>query len=747
MKSPQTAFIFLWLSARLLLAQDTGFTEGGRFRVVVPVKDGHAYVLYRSASLLEKGRPVAAVLPGADGVMALADKSVRKEQAFYRVEDIPSPGATDLDGDGVSDLTELQNPVSMNVLNPAPVLVPATGANILPNRATYELLSHRDNFPGAENIREVKFVISLADTVAPKLHFANSNAYQYHYNFSRALGYFTQYSYNTGLTLFNQQAYFTNTNRKFMAGSLIAHDNYVSTGGLPVVYTIEFWPSDPVAFEFVEKAFELISASMPFLDGNVAYHPASETQLALMEQESANYNASYVNVIKTEELFGNTVFTVLNTGEGFGRLRVPSVTDTLSTRDVVIFKTLPNDLTHVAGILSEVPQTPLSHINLKAKQNDTPNAYIKNASTDPRVAPLIGEYVYYKVTADGFEIRLATQAEVDAWLESVRPTEAQFPIRDLTQTQVVALGSIGFDDGDAFGSKAANLAELRKIMPEVVPDGFAVPFYFYNRYMDLSGFYQQAQAMMADAQFQNDPVFRESALAAFRETIRNGDVPLSIHNAIGALQQSFSVGQPIRCRSSTNNEDLAGFNGAGLYDSYTHRPNEGHLEKSIKQVWASLWNYRAFEEREFYRIDHFQAAMAVLCHVNFDDEVANGVGISTNPYAPGPGWVGHYINVQVGENLVTNPDPNAIPEEFTIAYLAGATDYEIQYVRSSNLVDPPGSRILSTAQAYDLADRLGDIDAHFTPKYGGSSAFAMEIEFKITEAGDLVIKQARPWID
>ena len=62
--------------------------------------------------------------------------------------------------------------------------------------------------------------------------------------------------------------------------------------------------------------------------------------------------------------------------------------------------------------------------------------------------------------------------------------------------------------------------------------------------------------------------------------------------AFGPLHKSFPEGRSIRCRSSTNNEDLPGFSGAGLYDSTTHHPLEGHLSKSIKQVYASLWNFR-----------------------------------------------------------------------------------------------------------------------------------------------------------
>ena len=89
-----------------------------------------------------------------------------------------------------------------------------------------------------------------------------------------------------------------------------------------------------------------------------------------------------------------------------------------------------------------------------------------------------------------------------------------------------------------------------------------------------------------------------------------------LHAALADVQTRFPKGASIRCRSSTNNEDLPGFSGAGLYDSFTHRPDEGHLGKSIRQVFASMWNFRAFEEREFYRVDHLQAAMGVVLHEN-----------------------------------------------------------------------------------------------------------------------------------
>ncbi len=742
-----SATVFLALSASVLRADESASVvksverlPGNVLKLSLDLPESRYGVVERGQTLNGPWEPVF-VARGAAGPVTAYDNFAYDRSSFVRVatHDVAAPA--DTDGDGTSDITELNSLGTLNPLNPAPPIAFVNGATAIVDRAGYEALSHRDNFPGAQNIREVKIVIFGVDTNAPQLYFVNSATHIYHYLFAVALG---RYPNNS---TFSNDTYFKDVGRKNLAGSIVAHDNYLAPDGRQGIYTMEFWPTDPVAFRFVEKAYRLVSAGMPFVRGNLAYHPASETQRALFNSEAASYSQSAIREIFAEELFGNVTYAALNPGECYGRLRLITGTETLSVRDIAILRTIPNDLTHVAGILTETQQTPLSHINLKAKQNGTPNAFLLDASSHPEIAPLLGQDVYLKITPDGFEIRPASQAEVDAYFDAIRPTTPQIPIRDLTKTTIRPLSAVRFADAGAFGSKSSNLGELRSFLPAVTPDGFAVPFYFYDEFMKFNGYYAEAAAMMADPGFQNDPATREAALTAFRNRIvKFGILPYWMSTALGDIQATFPASLSIRFRSSTNNEDLEGFNGAGLYDSYSHHPGEGHFAKSAKQVWAGLWSYRAYEEREFWRIDHASAAMGILIHPNYSAEQANGVGVTKNPYLPGPGWVGHYMNVQVGENLITNPEPGSLPDEFTIANLSGSGGPEIQYIRHSNLI-PAGQTVLTRAQAVELSGYMKTLHDRFRPLYGGDANFAMEIEFKITAAGTIAIKQARPWVD
>ena len=669
------------------------------------------------------------------------------------------------------------------------------GSLLLKDRQEFDQLAVIADVSGVVGVRELKFVIVDLDSNNPVLFFMESGATPLHYDFLRnVLKRYQNIGYEQGRTQFSAEAYFRK-NRRYLAGSVVAYDHFSAskserknspgTG----LYTVEFWPTDPVPSKLIERAYRTISAAIPFLQTPLAYHPVGNTHEQEYNAFAEQFAADDIRTILTDELFGQLDTAVLNEGEAFGRLKVINPGDPSPGEDIIaIYTFIPNTLGHVGGIITEEPQTPLSHINLKARQNDTPNAYIKDVHIKPEFSMLLDNWVHYTVSQDGVKIESATEAEALEWLDSQIPEEITIPESDLSSTEPLPLSELGHSDWVRVGVKAANVAELGKILAEgVPPKGYALPFALYDQFMRLTrcvndltvlcsngeglSFYQHVEQLLNDQEFQQNKQVREQKLVEFRDIIEKAEAPQILIDQIEKVRlfwepEGEPFSQKLRVRSSTNNEDLEGFNGAGLYDSFTHKPKEGELINSIKEVWASLWTDRAFEERRIHRIDHLKTYMGVLIHPNYGDEQVNGVAITKNIY--NPGWEGFYINAQYGEISISNPEPietengllNPIPDEFIITRLPASVSgyaWETQYIRHSNIenvYDQPVSteNVLTENEIDTLRDNLRIIHRHFKELYQGDDDFAIDIEFKMTETsdgsrGELAIKQARPWVD
>ncbi len=691
------------------------------------------FVLYvRPVLSSEREFPISVTL-GEDGTTTLTEQLSPLPKEHYRVEKFLIADPADIDNDCIDDITELGDPVGMNPLNPARAVPFRDGAVAIPDRETFEALSYKGrDVPYHRHLQDlefVKFYIIGSSADNRGVYFINTETHRIHPDFGDAIGLWNDPLWGQG----------------YMGGEIIYHPNVVAPDGSLGVYRYQFQPMDVYSFGAVARSYEALAASMPLLDNNFAYYPMPRRALPLYHRERALYDDSRINVVLREDILPDVPFIPLNVGEGYGFLRLMSLEERPDPRDVVIYETIPNELSRVAGLITTVPQTPLSHVNLRAVQDGVPNAFIRDALDDGDINDLIGRYVHYSITAGGYSIRAATPAEVEAYFAASRPLGTQTPERDLTVTQITDLDDIGFDDWNAFGVKAANVAVLRTLgFPDgTVPDGFAVPFYFYDEFMKYNGFYDDVEEMLADSEFQSDYDTQEKELKKLRKKIRKGETPDWIITALEEMHATYAEGQSLRYRSSTNNEDMPGFSGAGLYDSKTQDPEETEedgIDKSIKGVWASLWNFRAFTEREFHRTDHMETAMGVLVHPNYSDELANGVAVSFDPIYGTEG--SYYVNTQLGEDLVTNPDAHSVPEEILLDLSGSYTT-----LVTSNQV-PGGQLLMSDAQIGQLSRHLQDIHDHFEGLYnpGPDEPFAMEIEFKITSDDVLSIKQARPWV-
>ena len=658
---------------------------------------------------------------GEAGTTTLAENVAALPKERYRVEKYLIVDPADVDGDCIDDITELADPVGMNPVNPAAAIALTDGAVAIPDEETFTALSAVFASRSGGWIRVVKFLLGDTDTDRPLVYFMNTSKHLSHQSFTDAVG--LEFG---GLT----------------RGTLTYHPELVAPDGSQGLYYFSTKHLILPAFSHAERSYTQLAASMKLFDDNLAVY-IPNYWLPRVQSDLQLFRASRMHLVFDDDISPETDFQALNPGEGYGRLRALEPDERPHPRDIVLYEALPNELPRVAGIISTVPQTPLSHVNLRAVQDRIPNAFIPNALDKTNITSLLDNFVRYEVTETGWELRATTKAEVDAHYASSRPPRAQIPQRDLSVTTITPLSEIGFADWTAFGVKAANVAVLGALgFPTgTVPGGFAIPFYFYDEFMKAHGFYDDIKEMLANEDFQTDFDTQDDMLDDLRDDIKDAETPQWIIDALTAMHATFPEGQSLRYRSSTNNEDLPRFNGAGLYDSKTQHSDEEPLSKSLKQVFASLWTFRAFTEREFHRIDHLAAKMGVLVHPNYSDELVNGVAASFDPFLGRDG--SYYVNSQLGEDLVTNPDAHSAPEEILLS--RDTVGYTI--LSFSNLVEP-GELLMSGDQLDQLRRHLTVIHDHFKRLYNPTPGepFAMEIEFKITSEDILAIKQARPWV-
>ncbi len=181
---------------------------------------------------------------------------------------------------------------------------------------------------------------------------------------------------------------------------------------------------------------------------------------------------------------------------------------------------------------------------------------------------------------------------------------------------------------------------------------------------------------------------------------------------------------------------------------------------AIKGVYASLWNQRAVEERTFARIDHATVAMGLSVVAAYDTESdvsANAVIVTR--VLNTQGVYGYTMSVQVGNNLVTNPDPGT-QTEVTVAAL-GLGD-EPTSLTITRFAQPDAGGAVRTEPVLPRADMLRLVDiaaaverAYCAAKpayYDGDCRFvvvdnekptSVDLELKILANGHFLCKQVR----
>ncbi len=455
-------------------------------------------------------------------------------------------------------------------------------------------------------------------------------------------------------------------------------------------------------------------------------------------------------------------------------------------QDILVTQEAPLDIEQIiSGIVTGTRQGELSHLNVRSASRGTPNCYVKGGYE--LLAPFEGQLVELDCSTSRATVVAISPDEAQTCWDGLRPDPVDVVPVDPDWTDLVGLLDLPTADAaerrtgvSRFGSKGANLASLyQRIDPALQLEGFLIPFSYYNDFvadntwsvdlgsgLETLSFADTIDRYLADPTFLSDGAVRRDRLTALEAAMRAAPCdPLLVADIETNMLATYGADDVmVRFRSSSNAEDALGFSGAGLYDSTSvcladetdadtlgpslcdaDQLDERTMCRGLTKVWASLWNTKAYEERDWYGIDHSQVGMAILVNTRTKNELANIVAFTGNPLVRGDDR--YLINAQLGELDVVAAEPGVWPEKVLLTIEGGAVT-EIERARGSTEL-PEGQWVLDDAQLETLGANLANIaevypiDEEVSP----TADVLLDTEWKLRSDGRFAIKQVRPFLD
>ena len=625
------------------------------------------------------------------------------------------------------------------VSTPRPVTAPGAAvhpdadyADAIPSPEVWAALAAS---PGRERLARtevVKVIVDLDDH--DRIYFLQSRRWEIHYFFaSRFLS--TALHPVEDHAVFNIREY-RRPDRRFVLGTLMHQRD---TGA----WWYELVAGDTLDVPRTVRVFNAIRARL-WVGEQLRYHPVPPAH----DDARAEFTRAGVAVLSSDEIYAGMVYQPVNPGVAYGTLRlIDGALDPSRVRrtDVLVLAHAPLDLPVCAGVITQEFQTPLSHLAILASNRGTADMGLRDALRNPELRALDGRLVRLSVTPQGWSLSAASLPEAERAWEAMRPRSTSLPALSTRDVGLPALSTLRRASLDVAGAKAAQLGELAAIGGAVVvPRGFVIPFAAYLAHGQRSGAHALRDALLADPAARADPDRLSTQLRLLRERIAGSPLDPALLAAVRARVRELIPTRRVRLRSSTNAEDLPGFNGAGLYRSVVIEADatDAALSDAIRAVWASTWNLQAHQERSFFRIDESRVAMAVLVQESIDDDVVDGVAITANPF--NEGRPAYFINAQVAGDeggSVTSARADQVPEQ-VIYYTYGETG-EFERIARSSLTN--GAAVMTDAELIHLAEALRAIHERFVPD-PWDHAHAMDVEFILHgPRRELVVVQARPY--
>jgi hypothetical protein len=506
-------------------------------------------------------------------------------------------------------------------------------------------------------------------------------------------------------------------------------------------WTFEFWEGDLIPADQIELTYEVINKTF--------FQPVAFKPNSLRQEEATRSLASMQRVLQSD-IAKEQAYQALNVAKGLGRIHIISKLDDhveIGSNEILVLDEVPVQLPPVAGIITSQPSTPLSHINLLAKGWGIPNAYIKNAKE------LLKQYdtwwVSFETLREKYTIKRADMNQLREYQRrQAERLDVMKPRFNLSETRLLSLAEQRAASSLAFGGKSANLGEVlnARLPGIIVPSGFTIPFYYYDEFIKQNKLDDVIFGLLNDQKFVHDPAYRREQLVQLRQKIESAEFDPELRKMVLETVAREYAGKGLFVRSSSNSEDLPNFSGAGLYTTVPNVRGDQQLIDAIRKVWASLWNFEAYEARERAGVDHSKIFMAVLLQEGINSE-SSGVMISTDPFDnENKGVI--YISAKRGlgikvvegqriaEQVLFRPRTNAVK-----VLTRSAEDSLLTFDENGGVKEVPieGDRVVLTD---DVIRRLVRAAAGIKRVFGSRD---QDIEWAYMK-GQIYIVQSRPFI-
>ncbi len=183
-------------------------------------------------------------------------------------------------------------------------------------------------------------------------------------------------------------------------------------------------------------------------------------------------------------------------------------------------------------------------------------------------------------------------------------------------TYVIPLEKLGMDDVGLVGGKNASLGEMLQNLAPLgvsVPGGFATTADAYREFLAQDGLDQRIAERLRNLDV-DDVSALQAAGADIRCWIMEVAFPPAMEAAIDAayagLEKQYGDQVSWAVRSSATAEDLPDASFAGQQETFLNVAGLENIKKSIREVFASLFNDRAIAYRDHQGFDHEEVALS-----------------------------------------------------------------------------------------------------------------------------------------